>query len=524
LFTGLEGGIRLTLPRILEKNGLAGAPLAESPLAMRSLKSNVARYTLALLATAIALALRWVLAPLLGYTNPYHTIWAAVAFSAWYCGLGPSIISVILGAMGVEFFFLAPIYSLAVQDPADRFGFLGFLLLSGVIVALGEVNRRAQSERFRQARLLDLANDAIIELDVRDDTIKYWNEGAEKLYGWSKADALGKPIHTLLKTVFPMSVIETKAMLMRQGNWQGELIHTKHDGTQIYVTSRWTLQESGRRTSSSWLEINRDITERKKAEQELQKAYGELENRVAERTDELRQSNQLLRLLSVQLLRSQDEERRRIARELHDGVGQYLAGIAMTLEGLRTDPSVFPVSLAHKLQEATKATNSCISEVRTMSHLLHPPLLEELGLASAVQWYVEGFAARSGIKTDIRMPEDLGRIGNEIEIVLFRVLQESLTNIYRHSGSKAATIEIGADSQQVWLQVQDEGKANGHGSREPFRPGVGITGMRERVKDLGGVLEIASGQMGSRVKAIIPLVSRSQNAAPDRNVSVGPHS
>jgi PAS domain S-box-containing protein len=491
---------------------------------MRSLKSNVVRYTLALLATAIALLLRWSLTPLFGDTNPYHTLWAAIVFTAWYCGLGPSIISVILGAVGVAFFFLPPYYSLAVQDPADRFGFLGFLLLSGVIVALGEVNRRAQSVRFRQARLLDLANDAIIELDVRDDTIKYWNEGAEKLYGWSKADALGKPIHTLLQTMFPISVIETKAILMRLGNWQGELIHTKRDGTRIYVTSRWALQENGPRTSATWLEINRDITERKKAEQELHKAYGELENRVTERTDELRQSNQLLRLLSVQLLRSQDEERRRIARELHDGVGQYLAGIAMTLEGLRTDPNVFPVSFAHKLQEATKATNACISEVRTMSHLLHPPLLEELGLASAVQWYVEGFAARSGIKTDIRMPEDLGRIGNEIEIVLFRVLQESLTNIYRHSGSKIATIEIGADSQQVWLQVQDEGKTNGHASPEPFRPGVGITGMRERVKDLGGVLEIVSGQMGSHVKAIIPLASRSQKAAPDRNVSVGSHS
>ena len=134
---------------------------------MRSLKSNVARYAVALLATAIALLLRSLLAPLLGYTNPYHTVWAAVAFSAWYCGLGPSIISVILGAMGVAFFFLAPYYSLAVQDPADRFGLVGFLLLSGVIVALGEVNRRAQSVRFRQARLLDLANDAIIELNIQ---------------------------------------------------------------------------------------------------------------------------------------------------------------------------------------------------------------------------------------------------------------------------------------------------------------------------------------------------------------------
>jgi PAS domain S-box-containing protein len=477
----------------------------------------------ALLATAIALALRSLLAPLLGYTNPYHTIWAAVAFSAWYCGLGPSIISVILGAMGVAFLFLAPFHSLGIQAPADRFGFVGFLLLSGVIVALGEVNRRAQSVRFRQAKLLDLANDAIIELNIQDDTIRYWNDGAEKLYGWSKEDALGKPIHALLKTEFPVPLPETKSILVRQHNWEGELIHTKRDGTRIYVTSRWTLQENRHRNSPTWLEINRDITERKKAEQELQKAYAELENRVTERTAELGESNHLLRLLSVQLLRTQDEERRRIARELHDGVGQYLAGIAMTLEGLRTDVKAFPPSFANKLVEAARATNACISEVRTMSHLLHPPLLEELGLVSAVQWYVEGFAARSGIRTDVRMPEDLGRIGNEIEIVLFRVLQESLTNIYRHSGSRTATVEIGADPDRVWLEVQDEGKSNGQAPLDPFRPGVGITGMRERVKDLGGILEITSGQMGSLVKAIIPLASEPKKTALDLNVSIGRH-
>jgi len=490
---------------------------------MRSLKSNVARYAVALLATAITLLLRSLLAPLLGYTNPYHTIWAAVAFSAWYCGLGPSIISVIFGAMGVAFFFLAPYHSLGIQAPTDRFGFLGFLLLSGVIVALGEVNRRAQSVRFRQAKLLDLANDAIIELNIQDDTIRYWNDGAEKLYGWSKEDVLGKPIHVLLKTEFPVSLQETKSILVRQHNWEGELIHTRRDGTRIYVTSRWTLQESRHGSSATWLEINRDITERKKAEQELQKAYSELENRVTERTAELGESNHLLRLLSVQLLRTQDEERRRIARELHDGVGQYLAGIAMTLEGLRTDVKAFPPSFADKLGEAARATNACISEVRTMSHLLHPPLLEELGLVSAVQWYVEGFAARSGIKTDVRMPEDLGRIGNETEIVLFRVLQESLTNIYRHSGSRTATVEIGADPHQVWLEVQDEGKSNGHAPLDPFRPGVGITGMRERVKDLGGLLEITSGQTGSRVKAIIPLASEPKKTALDLNVSIGRH-
>ena len=142
-----------------------------------------------------------------------------------------------------------------------------------------------------------------------------------------------------------------------------------------------------------------------------------------------------------------------------------------------------------------------------MSHLLHPPLLEELGLASAARWFVEGFAERSGINTDLRIPEDLSRLGDEVEIVLFRVLQESLTNIYRHSGSKTAIVEIARDSQQVWLEVRDQGNGAGQPSQEPFRPGMGITGMRERVNDIGGALEIASDHTGTRVRAVIPLAS-----------------
>jgi PAS domain S-box-containing protein len=471
---------------------------------MRTGRSSVARYSLALLATVLALALRSFITPLLGETNPYHTVWAAVVFSAWYCGLGPSIITTISSVLGVWFFFVPPRYSFAILNPAELSGIVGFLILSAFIVALGEANRRAQSTQYHQAHLLDLANDAIMELDIADDTIKYWNQGAENLYGWSKSEALGKNIHTLLKTALPVPLEQSKATLRQQGHWEGEIIHTRRDGTQIQVATRWTLHRS-EDESTTWLEINRDISDRKKAEQQLQRAYEEMESRVKERTAELEESNQTLRLLSVRLMSAQDDERRRIARELHDSAGQYLAAVCMALEAVKNEAKDLPAPLTQRLGQASDVTKACTNEIRTMSHLLHPPLLEELGLASAIRFYVEGFAARSGIQVLVEMPEEHSRLGDDIEIVLFRVLQESLTNIHPHSGSKAATIHVGADSHQAWIEIRDEGKGKDDGNPASFRPGIGIMGMRERVKYLGGVLEITFDHSGTRVKAVIPL-------------------
>jgi signal transduction histidine kinase len=251
-----------------------------------------------------------------------------------------------------------------------------------------------------------------------------------------------------------------------------------------------------------------------KAYEALQRANEELETEVFERRKaelRLQDSEQSLRQLSLSLLRSQDEERRKIARELHDSAGQYLAAIGMALNAARDAAHRFPTLLVRKLEEASEITKVCIKEVRTVSHLLHPPLLEELGLASAVRWYVEGFSGRSGIRIQIEMAEELVRLGNDMELVLFRVLQESLTNIHRHSGSRTATIRIGVDSQYASLEVQDQGKGKNNGKSNPnvsadgFRPGIGITGMGERVKDLAGVLTIASDESGTRVKAVIPL-------------------
>ncbi len=325
----------------------------------------------------------------------------------------------------------------------------------------------------RQNKLLELANDAIFVRDT-DQKISFWNKGAERLYGWAREEALGKLAHELLQTEFPVPVAE----ILSQEYWDGELLQMRRDGTPVTVSSRWAAMRDEQGNRNGWLVSNTDITARKQAEDTA-------------------------RHLSGRLLRLQDEERRRIARDLHDSAGQYLAGIKMALDSISRDAAAVSSAFAHKVEEAASLTEACAAEIRTTSHLLHPPLLEELGLASAVRWYVDEFGLRSGIRASLEIPDTLGRLGGDTELVLFRVLQECLTNVHRHSGSKTAEVRIGADAKQAWIEVQDHGTA--HTGSESLRPGMGITGMRERVQNLAGVLTIAADQTGTRVKAIIPL-------------------
>ena len=221
------------------------------------------------------------------------------------------------------------------------------------------------------------------------------------------------------------------------------------------------------------------------------------------RRTQLENVNTELQQISARVISAQDEERRRVARELHDGIGQYLMAIKMasevTLEKFKGDDRM--AALAGSL----KLIDQCTAEVRTMSHLLHPPLLEEVGLASAVPWYVEGFAERSGIKVNLQMPASFHRLPQAVELVLFRVLQESLTNIHRHAGSKRATIQLRIDAHSAALSVEDDGKGFASANGQPHKPGVGIAGMRERVRELGGEFRITSAATGTKVEAVVPM-------------------
>jgi signal transduction histidine kinase len=249
----------------------------------------------------------------------------------------------------------------------------------------------------------------------------------------------------------------------------------------------------------------------------LRNARGELEVCVQERTAELNTTNENLRELSARLLRLQDEERRRIARELHDSVGQMLAALNMNLSAVRADVERL-AKTANALADSENLVQQMSSEVRTISHLLHPPLLDEAGLSSALRWYVDGFAVRSKIKVDLDLPDDFARLPRESETAIFRVVQECLTNIHRHSGSPTAKIRLRQRDHMVIVEIEDKGKGIPLEKQEEMTtagiPGVGIRGMRERLRQLGGSLEIHSTGSGTVVVLKLPITEGSSIAEP----------
>ncbi|HUJ31979.1 MAG TPA: CHASE3 domain-containing protein [Candidatus Acidoferrum sp.] len=240
------------------------------------------------------------------------------------------------------------------------------------------------------------------------------------------------------------------------------------------------------------------------------------------------QAESAVRSLSARLLKVQDEERRRIARELHDSLGQLLVSIKMNLDHLASLRSAGPLAVDSELVDASLGlVQQSIDETRTLSYLLHPPLLDEFGFASAAKWYIEGFSQRSKIDVNLDVPDSLGRMPEEVELVLFRVLQECLTNIHRHSGSSTAQIHVTRTRDQLFLGVSDHGKGMPPEILDKFRGaraslGVGLAGMRERVHQLGGDLEITSDGAGTVVNVRIPLSGGSPQQEPDSQARARP--
>jgi len=326
-----------------------------------------------------------------------------------------------------------------------------------------------------------------------------------------RKDWLNEYIHPedqplVLKTI--REAVDTKSV------FQLEHRVRRTDGTLGWTYSRAVplLDEKGEIVE--WFGAASDVTARKEAEESYRKLAQTLDAQVRARTRELEQRNaEVLRQagqvteLSRQLLHTQDEERRHIARELHDSAGQTLTVLGMSLAQLVQKAGHSAPELATEAENIRELMQQLHHEIRTTSYLLHPPLLDENGLAPALSWYVDGLRERSDMVISLFVSEEIGRLPGDMELVIFRVVQECLTNIHRHSGSKTASIRLTRDSDAVVAEVRDSGRgisAQKLSELQHGGSGVGIGGMRERVRQLGGELKIDSDGSGTRVSLTIP--------------------
>jgi PAS domain S-box-containing protein len=295
------------------------------------------------------------------------------------------------------------------------------------------------------------------------------------------------------------------------------------DGALRWMESFGEVVYDENKTPQRIVGVAIDITERRQAEEELRKSHLELERKVEERTQALaaslasleleveirKQTEVALQGLSARLLRLQDEERRRVARDLHDSTGQTLAALKMTIASLEGMVAGQIPEARQIIRDLNALTEDALKDIRTTSHLLHPPLLDEVGFTSAARWYVDELAKRSGIQMRLELSVAAGRLTKSSELAFFRVLQEGLTNVIRHSGSSAAEVSLHGNHENATLTIKDYGKGIPQHTLNTFREtgagvGVGLGGMKQRIRELGGQLEIASDGTGTSITAILP--------------------
>jgi len=374
------------------------------------------------------------------------------------------------------------------------------------------------------ASIVDSSGDAIVSKTL-EGVITSWNTGAERLFGYTANEAIGQHI----SMVIPLDRRDEETSILSRLS-QGEriehfdTIRLRKDGTVLEVSLSISPVRDAAGKIIGASKIARDISGRKRVERELHdseqrlRALAEaLDTQVQFRTQELRRRNEevlrqsdQLRDLSGRLMRMQDEERRHIARELHDSAGQNLAALGMNLVRLEDDAKHDPARLSKSIKEAQDLIRVLIKEIRTTSYLLHPPMLDEIGLSSALRWYADGLSERSGLSIELNIPDNFERLAPEMELAIFRLVQECLTNIHRHSGSKTAVIRIARENDKIHAEVRDQGKGMSQERLAEIQSqgvGVGIRGMRERVRQAQGELSVDSNALGTKITAIFPIKS-----------------
>lgn len=356
-------------------------------------------------------------------------------------------------------------------------------------------------EREAQLRLLvEAVQDyAIFMLDPLGNVMT-WNAGAERIKRYTADEIRGRHFSIFYpeedkRNGKPQWELE---VAKKEGRFEDEGWRIRKDGSRFWANVTITAVRDRSGELVGFGKVTRDFTERMEAKAALAK------------------SERSLRELSLHLLSTQDEERRRIGRDLHDSLGQYLAVLKLKLKSVASLVGSQPDLAAQDALDCIRLTDDSIKEVRTVSYLLYPPMLEEMGLKSAIPWYLSGFSSRSGIKTTFKAEDSFSRLTADAELAMFRVLQESLTNVHRHSGSATADVRLLMLDGNAILEIEDKGKGFNptlleQGGQDWMGAlGVGVRGMNERMRQLKGKLEIVSKECGTLVQAIIP-TRRRQN-------------
>jgi PAS domain S-box-containing protein len=385
-----------------------------------------------------------------------------------------------------------------------------------MLMMIARITESLRASQRRFSGILAISAEAVISMDS-NHSITLFNRAAEEMFGYTAGEILGQPLDLLIpkrlrevhnEHVARFARSDKDSLLMSD---RRRVFGLRKDGSEFHMAA--SISKLNIAGETIFTVICNDVTEAVQADEQLRRSHEDLELRVRERTAALEAINEFLQLeilerkraeeeiqdLSRRMMRVQEEERRNLARELHDGATQNLVTLSLHMGRMSRDPSaVTPAVLEEWMRLAEQSAN----ELRTVSYLLHPPLLEELGLSLTLRAYVEGFAKRTGIQVTLHSQGELDNLGFDIELAVFRILQEALSNVHRHSGSVTATVRISYDGHILRLQIADQGRGIPPGMD---RSGVGLGSMRERARLLKGQLVIETGSTGTTVKIELPV-------------------
>lgn len=365
--------------------------------------------------------------------------------------------------------------------------------------------KKSKDERLQQSDeifrlLVDSVKDYAIFLLDPSGIVSTWNQGAERIKGYRASEIIGQHFSRF----YPPEAIESRwpdrelEIAGKEGRYTDEGPRVRKDGSTFWAHVVITALRGKDGELRGFSKVTRDLTERRELEERTRALNKELRTRITQLVESQRQIELRtleLQKLSGQLMTVQDDERRRLSRSLHDELGQELAAIKMILDAQNIAQG--------KLTPAIEMTDRAIAKVRNISYLLHPPLLDESGLLPALHWYFEGVQKRAELRISFNYkPAVFPRLSRDLETAIFRVIQEALTNAYRHSGAQDAKIDIEQGPDRVMVRVRDFGKGIGPSA---FTTGVGISGMKERIKQLNGELRVLRAEPGTLVEATLPL-------------------